>query len=231
MKRFYTAVTVADTEGGYRVLLDGRAIKTAAGREQIAASRALADALAAEWSSQGEDIDPRLFRYRDLADYAIDIAGPQQGETIDKLLAFAETDTLCYRADPDEALYQRQQDVWEPLLAAFEAREGITLHRISGIMHRAQPTETIEALRGRLRALDNFTLAGIQAATSLSASVCIGFTMLEDGADTAALWDAANLEELWQADLWGRDYEAEDRRAKRTADFRNAAQFLTLLRG
>ena len=30
------------------------------------------------------------------------------------------------------------------------------------------------------------------------------------------------LEEEWQADLWGRDWEAEERRARREADFLRA---------
>ncbi len=230
MNRFYKDVSVAEAEGGFRVLLDGRAIKTAAGAAQIVPSRALADGLALEWSEQGDELDSKLFHFRDLADYAIDIAGPEKDLTIAKLLAFTETDTLCYRADPDEALFRRQQDVWEPLLTSFEAREAITLERVSGIMHRPQSGEAIETLRTRLSVMDSFTLAGIQTVTALAASLCIGLAVLEDGADAQALWDAANLEELWQVEQWGSDYEAEDRRAKRQKDFLMAAQFLALLR-
>ena len=43
MKRFYKDVTVEATEGGWRVLLDGRAIKTAGGRPQVIPSRSLAE--------------------------------------------------------------------------------------------------------------------------------------------------------------------------------------------
>lgn len=231
MKRFYKDVSVTENAGGFQAMLDERAIKTAAGAPQIVPSRHLAEALAREWAEQGDDLDPGLFHFRDLADYAIDIAGPEQELTIAKLLAFAETDTLCYRADPDEALYRRQQEEWEPLLAAFEAREGITLERVSGIMHRPQSDEAIGKLQTRLSRMDSFTLAGLQTATSLAASLCIGLAVLENDADPQALWDAANLEELWQVELWGSDYEAEDRRAKRRKDFLKAAQFLDLLRG
>jgi chaperone required for assembly of F1-ATPase len=45
------------------------------------------------------------------------------------------------------------------------------------------------------------------------------------------LWNAANLEEDWQAELWGKDAEAEARRAKRFSDFEAAMRFARLARG
>src|SRR5688500_14399515 len=131
MKRFWKDVAVEACEGGYRVTLDGRPIRTQGGRPQIVPNRALAEALAGEWRAQGDKVDPRAFPLRDLADYAIEHVGPERAATIDKLLAYGETDTLCYRADPDEPLYRRQQAMWEPLLAAFEKRHGLSLVRVS----------------------------------------------------------------------------------------------------
>ena len=49
-------------------------------------------------------------------------------------------------------------------------------------------------------------------------------------AEPVALWRAASLEEEWQADLWGRDHEAEERRAKRQDDFLIACEFTRLAR-
>ena len=54
---------------------------------------------------------------------------------------------------------------------------------------------------------------------------------LEPDADTEVLWDAANHEEDWQAQLWGKDEEALERRARRHAAFAAAAQFAALARG
>nr|WP_202391331.1 ATP12 family protein [Allopontixanthobacter sediminis] len=231
VKRFYRDVSVEPREHGFGVLLDGRPIKTAAGSPQTVPNRAMADALAAEWAAQGEELDLAKFRFRDLADYAIDIVGRERGTTLDKLLGFAETDTLCYRADPEQALYRRQLEMWEPLLTALEDAENVQLARVSGIIHRAQPAETLTVLRTRLAALDDFTVAGLLTCTSLAASLCIGLAALRPDADLDALWDAANLEELWQAGLWGKDAEAEARLAQRSAEFRRGAEFLRLAAG
>lgn len=231
MKRFYTEVASEPCEGGYRVTLDGRPIRTQGGVPQVVPTAALAEALAAEWREQGETIDPAIFAFRDMADYAIDHVANDRATVIDTLLAYAETDTMCYRADPDEALYRRQREVWEPLLTAFETREGVRMERTSGVVHRAQPAETLEKLRVRLDTQDDFTLAALQPLSSLAASLSIALMALERDADITALWHAASLEELWQADLWGRDEAAEQRRERRGRDFAAAAEFARLVRG
>ena len=230
MKRFYKEAVAAPVTGGWQVQLDGRGVKTATGRPQIVPTAALAAALAAEWAAQEETIVPASFVLRDLADYAIDVITPDPAALCKTLLNYAETDTLCYRAEPGEALHRRQLERWEPLLAAAEARHSIQFNRISGIIHRPQPAETLTRLGAELGTLDPFTLAALNTLTSLAASLVIGLAALEPDADAGALWIAAELEEEWQAEQWGRDAEAEERRARRAKAFADAAHFAALAR-
>lgn len=228
MKRFYKAAGVAAAEGGWRVVLDGRPVRTAGGRPQVVPTRALAEALAAEWAAQGAEIDPAAFLYRDLADYAIDVIAADPLAIVRAILPYGETDTLCYRGEEGEALRRRQDAAWEPLLVAAERRYDIHFTRVSGIMHRQQPAETLTRLETVLARLDPFTLAALQTLTSLAASLVIGLAALEPGTDGGALWDAASLEEDWQAELWGIDAEAAERRARRQATFESAMRFAGL---
>src|SRR5262245_20915525 len=57
-RRFYTAAAIAEEEGSFAVVLDGRPVKTPARRALAALDRALAEALAGEWQAQGDFIDP-----------------------------------------------------------------------------------------------------------------------------------------------------------------------------
>lgn len=228
MKRFYKQVTVEESEGGWRVTLDGRPIRTQGGAAQIVPTRELAEALADEWRAQGDEIDPKSFVLRDLADYAIDQVARDPAASVARLMPYAETDTLCYRADPDEPLYRRQQDLWDPLLQAAEARQGVRLERVSGVVHRPQPPETLARLRDVLNALDPFTLAALETLTCLTASLTIGLLALEPGADPATLFAAANCEQDWQAEQWGWDAQAEEGRKLRLEAFRKAARFAHL---
>ena len=230
MKRFYKEVTVGKTDAGWRVLLDGRPIKTAGGRVQVVTTKPLAEALAEEWAAQGENIDPAGFVLRDLCDFAIDAVAVDRAEAIRDLVPYAETDTLCYRADPEDALFKRKQDVWEPLLKRAEDRWGLTFTRVSGIIHKPQPAQTLARLEQVLHEQDDFTLAGLRMLTSLAASLVVGLFATEPDADSEALWRAANLEEDWQIELWGEDWEAAERRKTRLEAFELAMRLTRLAR-
>lgn len=230
MKRFWKEVRAEGGEGSYRVLLDGRAVKTQGKRDQVLPSLAMAQALAAEWAAQGEEVDPSKFVLRDLADFAIDCVAQDRPGTIETLLRYAETDTLCYRADPDDALRARQEELWEPLVTAAEARWDVHMPRVTGVLHQPLPAPSLARLCKALDARDNFTLSALTTMASLAASLVVALASLEAGADAKTLWTAAELEEDWQAELWGRDWEAEERRARRFAAFEAAMGFVGLVR-
>jgi chaperone required for assembly of F1-ATPase len=230
MKRFYKDVAVEQVDDGWRVTLDGRPIKTARMKPQLVPTKSLADALAAEWAQQGEEIDPRTLPLRDLADYTVDVVASDGAGITASILPYAETDTLCYRADPDEPLYKRQLELWEPILQRAEVRLGLSFERASGIVHKPQPAASLAALKKQLEAQDAFTLAATKNLASLAHSLVIALEALEDGADAGALWAAANAEEDWQAEQWGWEWTAEERRARRLADFTRAMEFARLSR-
>ncbi|OYX47480.1 MAG: molecular chaperone [Sphingomonadales bacterium 32-64-22] len=230
MKRFYKDASAVRTAGGWQVQLDGRGIKTQGGGQQIVPTEAAAQLLAGEWAAQGEKIDPRSFIYRDLADLALDTIASDREATITKLLAYAETDTLCYRGEPGEPLFERQEALWEPLVTACEERLAVRFERISGIMHRPQPEATMATLRTRLARESDFTLAALLTLGSLAASLITALAVLEELSEAERLFTAANAEEDWQAELWGSDWEAEKVRALRLEAFLRATEFAGAVR-
>ena len=73
-RRFYERVELEDAEEEFRIVLDGRPVKTPARRTLAAPSQALAQHLAAEWEGQHEAIDPARWsalKYR--------MIGPERG--------------------------------------------------------------------------------------------------------------------------------------------------------
>lgn len=228
MKRFYKQVSVAPEGSGWRVLLDGKPIRTPAKAAQVVPSAALAQVMALEWSGQADEIDPAAFIFRDMADYAIDVVARDPAAAAADLLRYAETDTLCYRAEVGEALADRQNEMWEPLLHAAELRWGVHFKRVNGIIHYPQPDATLTRMAAAIVPHDSFALAALTTLTTLAASLVIGLAALEAGADGKALWAAANLEEDWQADQWGEDAEASALRMRRFASFCAAMRFAGL---
>jgi len=228
VKRFWREVTLAQVPGGWQVLLDDRSVRTQGGTAQIAPRHALAEALAQEWADQGDNVDPGAFPLRDLADLVLDRIVPDPAGQASRLLRYAETDTLLYRADPDEPLHRRQLDEWEPLVQAVEVRHGVTFERVSGVMHRSQPAATLDVLHSVLLRQDGWRLGAIATLAPLAASLIVALTALDAGASPTELFAAANLEEDWQAELWGQDAEAAKVRAARDAAFAAAMRFARL---
>src|SRR5258708_28392904 len=70
--RFYDAVSIAEGEGGFGLLLDGRPVSTPARRALAAPRRAWSEALAAEWQAQRNVIDPAKMPLTRLANSIID---------------------------------------------------------------------------------------------------------------------------------------------------------------
>ncbi|WP_271077043.1 ATP12 family chaperone protein [Aurantiacibacter sp. MUD61] len=231
MKKFWKEVSVQQSDAGWQVTLDGRGIKTQRGGQQVVPTEACAQMLAKEWAAQGDEVDPKSFIFRDMADFAIDIVRPDRDGTITKLLSYADTDTLTYRANPDEPLYERQEQMWEPLVTAFEKRHDVSVQRVSGIMHAQQPEKTMQSVRKRLEQEDDFTLAALMTLASLAASIVVPLAVIDDEADSEAMFAAANAEEDWQAELWGWDAQAEAARKARLEAFACAARFAKAVRG
>ncbi len=225
MKRFWQDAAVANLGNGWQVELDGRPVKTRGGAPQVLPTRASAELVRAEWANAPAELSADAFPLRDLADRAIDTISTEPELIIERLLGFADGDTLCYRAQPDEAVARRQKEVWEPILAGIETEHGVTLSRTHGIIHKPQADATRATLRDRLERESAFVLAGLDTAASLAASLCVALAGLREDADPAHLWAAANLEEDWQAEQWGVDEEACARRGVREAEFTLALIF------
>lgn len=225
MKRFWEDASLHEADGGWQVVLDTRAVKTRCGSPQIVPTRELGELLRVEWANAPDEVHPEHLPLRDMADRAIDTISGERDPVIARLLGFADGDTLCYRAEPDEAVARRQAEVWEPIVEGVENDLGIALNRTHAIIHKPQPEASIATIRERIETENAFVLAGLDIAASLAASLCVALAGLRENADAKALWAAANLEEDWQAEQWGADAEALARRNKREAEFARAVAF------
>jgi chaperone required for assembly of F1-ATPase len=226
MKRFYTTVTVAV---GNRILLDGRPVKTPGRADLAAPTLGLAEAIAAEWSAQGETIDPRGMKMTGLANAAIDRIGPEREAFACGLAVYGESDLTCYRAEGPAPLVARQAERWDPILAWAARRYDVAFETAAGVMHKRQPEATVERLRQAVLARDAFALAGLSHLVTVSGSLLIALALAEGAIDLEAAWAAATLDEQWQAEQWGSDAEAEKALAARRAEFDAGYRFLSLL--
>jgi chaperone required for assembly of F1-ATPase len=243
-KRFYKAVTVAAADapppggdgvgggreaGSFRVLLDGKAMRTPAKAPFALPTRALAEAVAAEWEAQREHIDPAAMPLTRLANSAIDGVHGREAKVRADIVKYAESDLLCYRATEPEPLVARQAELWDPVLAWAREALGVRLVVAGGLMPVSQPDTAPRALARLLEGETAFALAALHVMTTLTGSILLPLAHARGRLDLEQAWTAAHVDEDWQIGRWGEDAEAADRRRRRWIDMQAASRLLALL--
>jgi chaperone required for assembly of F1-ATPase len=228
-KRFYKRAETQQLNDVYGVALDGRAVRTPAGGDLRISSRRLAEAIAAEWQAQEEKINPASMPMMQLACTAIDRVMPNRAEIIVQTAAYGASDLLCYRADGPDELVARQNATWQPVLdwAANELSAPLVL--AGGIMHIEQPDASLNALRSAIEGLDDWHLTGATQLTQVLGSLVLALTVVRGHLEWRQAFEASVLDEIFQADRWGEDREALQRRNAQADEVRAAAAFLNLL--
>ncbi len=231
MKRFYKDVTISPASGekAWQIQLDGRPIKTPRRSQLSLPTRALADAVADEWRTQGDDVQPATMPFTKLANAAIDRVVGREGEVIDKIMAYGN-DLLCYRADLAE-LAARQETEWTPLLAWAAERFGAHLDTQIGVTHFAQPDAAIAALRRAVEPYDAFALTALHNAATILHSLVLTLAVAEGRLSAAEAFARSQLDERYQAERWGEDHEAAARAQAIAAELAAAERFIRLARG
>ena len=232
MKRFYKSAAVAEQDGGFAVLLDGKPIKTPAARPLVAPNAALAERIAEEWRGQGEHVRPSAMPLTQLLNTAIDRMADARprAAAVAEIAGYAETDLVCFRAAHPPALVSRQRTAWQPLVEWIAERYGAKLAVTQGFGAAGHPPEALGRIEAAVSAADPLSLAALHLATGTLGSAVIALALAEGrlGADEA--FRIAYLDELHQMEAWGEDAEAKARLERIRADVAAAAEFLRLAR-
>jgi chaperone required for assembly of F1-ATPase len=221
-QRFYKDATVGE---GNVVHLDGKPVRTPARRPLAGPTRALADALAAEWNAQNEVIDPGTMPLTRLANAIIDAVADRPQPVADEIAQYLESDMVFYRAGEPDSLVQHQARHWDPLLAFARNELGARFVLAEGVVFQRQPPEAVAAARAAI-SLEPWTLGALSSLTTLTGSALIALALARGAINPDDAWAAAHADEDFQMQQWGRDELAMKRRAFREAEFRAAVLVL-----
>lgn len=224
-KRFWKETTVAEADGGYTVHLDGRPVRTPAKAPLIVPTRALAEAVAAEWDAQDDKIDPRTMPATRGANAAIDRVTLHHAEVVDMLADYGDSDLTCYRAPHPVELIARQADAWDPLLDWIATEFGVRLEPRSGVIHAGQSPEALAKLKSEVARLTTFELAAFHDLVTLSGSLVIGLAAIHNQRPIEELWTLSRIDEEFQIEQWGEDEEAMQEAAIKRDSFLRAHGF------
>jgi chaperone required for assembly of F1-ATPase len=231
MKRFYKETAVDLGDGGHRILLDGKPMRTPAKAVLVVPTRALAEAIAAEWGAVPDkaDINVSHLPLTRLAATGLDRVTSQRARVIEDTAKYAGSDMLCYRASEPETLVKRQQAIWQPLLDWADARYGARLVIVEGLAFVEQPAVAVARLGEAVATHSDLGLSALYNLTHISGSLIVALAVAEGHLAAADAFAAAQLDELYQVERWGEDPIATKRHEGIRHDIEAGARFLALL--
>jgi chaperone required for assembly of F1-ATPase len=231
MKRFYKETAVDLGDGGHRVLLDGKPMRTPAKAVLVVPTRGLAEAISAEWGKVPDkaDINASHLPLTRLAATGLDRVTSQRARVIEDTAKYAGSDMLCYRAGGPDTLVKRQQETWQPLLDWADERYGARLVVVEGLAFVEQPADAVARLHEAVATHSDLGLSALYNLTHISGSLVVALAVAEGHLSAADAFAAAQLDELYQVERWGEDPISTKRHEGIMHDIEASARFLALL--
>ena len=228
LKKFYKKAGVKGKKAPFSIALDGRVMKTPLKTTLEIPTRALARAIVAEWNEQEEFVEPNQMHLTKYANTAVDRVEPRKEMIVDEIVAFASSDLVCYRADTPQGLVDRQAQSWDRVLDWAQECHQLRFICVAGIIYASQPEATLAAAHGVLSALDAYTLTAVHNLTTLTGSALLAMALVDGEISADEGWNAAHVDEDWNADQWGSDDDAIARRKLRRIEYDGILNFYRL---
>ncbi len=146
----------------------------------------------------------------DLEKALISISACKQ-EGVVKLIQYLETDLLFFFA-VDKDLNLSQQQKWKPILDMFYQTFGISLQITQGLDVPQQEQSLYDTFKVYLKNMDDVSFVCLYKLALCMRSVLLAWAMINEKISPEEAYEAALLEELWQAQRWGNVDEAEKKR-------------------
>jgi chaperone required for assembly of F1-ATPase len=234
MKRFYKDVRVQETPLGFAIFLDRKQMKTPLKNSVLAPNLKLAGEIEREWAEQGEYILPGTMPLTQILSTRIDRVAAARGNMAGDLLKYLDTDLICYRAERPVALAEKQEQSWNPWLAWFETIFGERLKTTTDLKALLQPEGARIKAERFVQELNNDAFTLLQLVTSLSGSLVLGMAFIQKAINAEAVFNAAHVEELYKAGLYGEetygpDPVQEKKDKAMLSDLQAAEKYLALL--
>ena len=206
MKRFYNLVSIANTQEGWTILLDGKTIKTPLGHILYAPTEGLATRMMEEWSAQEEDITPETMPISQIITTALDRVAKERDEIERQVVAYINTDMICYRAEQPQHYVDRQQEAWNPWVDWFQKQTGERLETTTALSALTQSDKSIQYVSDYIKKLDTWRFTAFQILVSITGSIVLPMAFMAKEIDTTELFNLSHVEDLLRSEIYNEDF-------------------------
>lgn len=150
--------------------------------------------------------------------------GKSRKEVIDRLVVFSQTDLLLFWGH-EKDLIERQEKIWGPILQWANNEINVKFEKTQGL-DVPENKASGEKLKDYLNSFSDKELAAFYVAALNMKSVLLAIALVKKRLSADEAFNAAFLDELWQAESWGVEKEAEKRRAELKKELHEIEDFL-----
>lgn len=148
-----------------------------------------------------------------------------RSEVIERLVQFSLTDLLLFWGQ-EKDLMSRQTKIWGPILVWAEEKMQAKFVTTQGLDVPQENQTSGYRLKLFLESLSDKELTAFYAAALQMRSVLLAAALVKGKINAEEAFQAAFLDELWQAENWGSDEEAEKRRQTIKSEIIEIERFL-----
>ena len=174
-------------------------------------------------SAQKETIDPLTMPMTRFANSVVDAVVDRVDIVRDDIARYFRSDLLFYRAGHPEGAGRARGAALGPRAVLGGGRARRAFHPGEGIMHVSQPEVRSTPRAGALPD-DPWSVAALHVVTTLTGSALLALALHRGARDPDQVWNAAHVDEDWNAEQWGEDEEVVARRAARRGRFRRSVR-------
>ena len=132
-------------------------------------------------------------------------------EIITLLVQFSKTDSLLFW-DKEVSLYEKQEELWGPILKWAHHNLNAKYMTTDKMEVVEQKKNTLQGLKKFLETMTDKELAAFYLASINMKSELLAAALVRGFINAETAYNAAYLEEISQAERWGKDENAEQKR-------------------
>lgn len=235
MKRFYSNVSVEETQQGYGIVLDGRPVKTKNKTSLVTSHDVIAEHVAQEWRDQVDEIIPDTMPLTQILNTKIDRITTERAVIHATIVKYLDTDLVCYFADVPEDLVTQQRTYWQPWITWSEEKFSAPLKVTSDLVALSQDANVHDGADRFIAGLNDDEFTVLQLTTSLSGSLILGMAFTDGAASAEDVFQASFVEEhykniLYDSEKYGVDPMLEKKQKQMRIDLYACELYLKHLR-
>ena len=147
-------------------------------------------------------------------------------EIIERMVNFSLTDTLLFRNPDAVELIEEERKVWDPIVDWAKEKMAVDFKTSESLEVPVENNASLPRLQVFLESLSDKELVAFYEVSKITKSVLLAAAFVKGKVNAEDSFRAAFLEEIWQADKWGHDKQADERREIIKKELKDVENFL-----